>query len=398
MKFRHFAFAFAVFPLVGLTYACSKSNVSSGDNPGNTGEPSPDGSDADNNVDNGGDTDTVNTGDNNTGINGDTDTGANGDTDMAGDTDPGNPGGSGANPLTTGPSADGFVVTTHLDVIGAMNGRFSDPRYFEDAGVGYLVCTSAATPSQLIRVNVSSGEQKPLRTLSSNTLYFDGNAIKGDRILTTQSDHSTTGSIVQTTFDGADTADSISTAPSTNPGSLTVGPQGDLYFTNGKMGGGGGEIYRVSLQPTPTVTSIASISEVANFGFFGIAFSPDAKRLYVAEHTGPDGSIVYWPVNFDGSVESTYTELATTTGYGTGGIAVDTGGNVWVAEGDGSTNGRVEVFAPDGIKHGEINFAGEYLYGIAFGGTDNKTVFIVGCDYYQSCSIHTYQSSIPGIR
>jgi sugar lactone lactonase YvrE len=96
------------------------------------------------------------------------------------------------------------------------------------------------------------------------------------------------------------------------------------------------------------------------------------------------------------------------------GIAVDTGGNIWVAESARATNpdnppngGRVEVFAPDGKKHGEIVFPGHRPINVAFGGADNKTVYIVAnrnanaggggsADY--SGFIFTFTTRCAGVR
>jgi sugar lactone lactonase YvrE len=65
------------------------------------------------------------------------------------------------------------------------------------------------------------------------------------------------------------------------------------------------------------------------------------------------------------------------------GIAVDEGGNLWVAEAvipgndNAPTNGgRVEVFSAAGAKWGEITFPNHRPTAVAFGGAGNKALYI----------------------
>jgi sugar lactone lactonase YvrE len=59
-------------------------------------------------------------------------------------------------------------------------------------------------------------------------------------------------------------------------------------------------------------------------------------------------------------------------------MTVDTGGNLWVAEADsgGGSTGRVEVFSPAGVFLGQIPFPADRPTGVAFGGSDNKNLYV----------------------
>jgi sugar lactone lactonase YvrE len=60
------------------------------------------------------------------------------------------------------------------------------------------------------------------------------------------------------------------------------------------------------------------------------------------------------------------------------GLAVDIGGNLYVAEAVAGSNpgGRVQVFSATGQKLGEIPFASTRPTGVAFGGAQNAQLFI----------------------
>lgn len=404
MKYHRFTLAFAaVFPLVGFTYACSSSDAQ----PGKVVEPdpSPDGSDVDSNVDEGGDSgDAIDTGDT------DFDTGNQNENFVK----------CVGNPLTatdeTAP--DGGKVIDFAEVPQIVDEPASipetlavlGPRYVEisvEEGLkGQLIYSTFAPgrPAELISINPDGTERKSLRTATGDGI-FAGSAIENDTILTVEvisSSTPTTGFIVQTKTDGTRLSEQISTDPSTDPYGLVVGPTGDLYFTDGQIqdhAAGVSGVYRISPPPTRVVTRISEANNPDPKGIgqlTGIALSADAKTLYTA--IWDQKQIVSWTVNADGSVGSDYAPFVTTAD-GPDGIAIDTGGNLWVAENalDYSLNGRVEVFAPDGTKYGEIEFPTQTQQapmGITFGGADNQTLFITT----KPGGVYTYNVRCAGIR
>jgi gluconolactonase len=100
----------------------------------------------------------------------------------------------------------------------------------------------------------------------------------------------------------------------------------------------------------------------------GLAFSPDEKKLYVAD-SGTPRHIRVFDVSADGSV-SNGRVFCTIDKGGPDGIRVDQAGRVWSSAGDG-----VQIFAPDGKRIGKI-LVGEAPANLCFGGDDGKTLFM----------------------
>jgi gluconolactonase len=100
----------------------------------------------------------------------------------------------------------------------------------------------------------------------------------------------------------------------------------------------------------------------------GLAFSPDEKKLYVAD-SGTPRHIRVFDVATDGSV-SNGRVFCTIDKGGPDGIRVDKAGRVWSSAGDG-----VQIFAPDGSRIGRILVA-EAPANLCFGGDDGKTLFM----------------------
>jgi gluconolactonase len=100
----------------------------------------------------------------------------------------------------------------------------------------------------------------------------------------------------------------------------------------------------------------------------GLAFSPDEKRLYVADSGAPKHIRVF-DVRPDGSLTGGAPFCKIDKGAPDG-IRVDAGGRVWSSAGDG-----VQIFAPDGKLIGKI-LVPEAPANLAFGGASGKTLFI----------------------
>jgi gluconolactonase len=100
----------------------------------------------------------------------------------------------------------------------------------------------------------------------------------------------------------------------------------------------------------------------------GLAFSPDEKKLYVAD-SGAPRHIRVFDVAENGTVSGGSIFCAIDKG-GPDGIRVDKEGRVWSSAGDG-----VHIFAPDGGRIGKILVA-EAPANLCFGGDDGRTLFI----------------------
>ena len=100
----------------------------------------------------------------------------------------------------------------------------------------------------------------------------------------------------------------------------------------------------------------------------GLCFSPDEKKLYVAD-SGQPRHIRVFEVQADGTVSNGKIFCQLDKG-GPDGIRCDAQGRVWSSAGDG-----VQIFAPDGKLIGKILVA-ESPANLCFGGNDGKTLFI----------------------
>jgi len=239
-----------------------------------------------------------------------------------------------------------------------------------------------------------------------------GNAIRNDTVYTVGSENTgtTKGYLYNTNVNGTAGA-RVLLDPSSNPNDLVIGANGDVYFTDGQYLNNPAVqntigVYRVAAGTT-TVQAIDTGFPRAN----GIVLSPDYRKLYVG--LGPIAAdnmvancsargIRAYTVASDGTVASgSRTEFLTAANLTDvpDGIAVDSAGNLWVAEakcgsvdGERADGGRVEVFSPTGEKIGDIPFATGRPTGVAFGGADAKTLFIT-----LERGISTVRSSCPGL-
>ena len=99
----------------------------------------------------------------------------------------------------------------------------------------------------------------------------------------------------------------------------------------------------------------------------GVVLSPDERTLYVADTTG---GVMAFDVNEDGSLHGERPFVAVLPNAD--GMAVDTGGNLFVA-----TTTGVQVFDPAGDLWGTIEVPdGRVPANCAFGGNDARTLYI----------------------
>ena len=173
-----------------------------------------------------------------------------------------------------------------------------------------------------------------------------------------------------------------------SPNDVVVHSSGSIYFTDppygilpdlGEIGFFG--VYRVGADGN--ITAVAEDFERPN----GLAFSPDESILYIddtdhrhvrAFDVRPDGSLANGRVFVDMDVPAQGNP---------DGMKVDTEGNAYVTGGGG-----LWVVEPNGNHVGTVAFP-ESLTNVAFGGPDNRTIFVTA-----GHSVYSVQGKVPGVK
>jgi len=223
-------------------------------------------------------------------------------------------------------------------------------------------------PSNEVKIWSAKDGLKTYRTPSNNT---NGITVDGEgRILFCE--HSSR-SITRQEKDG-----SVKTLASAwdgkkfnSPNDLAVKSDGAVYFTDPHYGlpkdqkkeQEKNNVYRLDPK-TGAVTVVVSDCVMPN----GVAFSPDEKKLYVAD-SGTPKHIRVFDVGADGSASNGKVFCALDKGAPDG-IRCDADGRVWSSSGDGA-----QVFNPDGKLIGRILLP-ESGANLCFGGEDGKTLFV----------------------
>jgi len=152
-----------------------------------------------------------------------------------------------------------------------------------------------------------------------------------------------------------------------SPNDIAVKSDGSLWFTDPSYGLKGRKaeidgkwVYRLDPK-TKAITVVSKHFDMPN----GIVFSPDEKRLYVAD-TGSLGIILVFDVLGDRLSD----EPAFKIDIRSDGMCVDVKGNIYT-----TSKGGVHVFKGDGTKLGVIAMKA-HPANVCFGGDDFKTLFI----------------------
>lgn len=165
-----------------------------------------------------------------------------------------------------------------------------------------------------------------------------------------------------------------------SPNDLAVAPDGAIWFTDPPFGHKGGlaapeltlgfsGVYRVA--PNGTVTLATRDVPTPN----GLAFSPDGRRLYVANHQRSHACWFVFDVANDGTLSNQReffdaTPLVKQQNFAPDGMKVDSAGNLWAC---GPTG--VLIISPTGRHLGTIR-TGVNTANCTFGGPDGHTLFI----------------------
>ena len=215
-----------------------------------------------------------------------------------------------------------------------------------------------------------SSFRKPSRNANGNTLDLVG------RLLTCE--HSGRRVSIQEKDGRVRTlVDSFEGKKLNSPNDVVVHSDGTVWFTDPEYGlrnkpgtkekegkeQAGNFVYRHDPQSGKTTAVVRDFVQPN-----GLAFSPDEKRLYVAD-SGTPRHIRVFDVAADGTLTNGRVFCTIDKG-GPDGIRVDKDGRVWSSAGDG-----VQIFAPDGRRIGKI-FVAEAPANLCFGGEDGKTLFI----------------------
>ena len=193
--------------------------------------------------------------------------------------------------------------------------------------------------------------------------------------------------------------------PLNAPNDVVVHPDGGIWFTDpgyGSMGNYEGNkgalqikeaVYRID----PATLKMDMVTD-QQLNPNGLCFSPDYKKLYVADTggTAPFGIDVYDVVN---SVKlSGKRRFFTMSQNGNGGLAdgirADADGNIWAGAGWGGEGfDGVHVIAPDGARIGQIVLP-EICANLCFGGAKRNRLFMAASQSLYALYVETQGAHI----
>lgn len=183
-------------------------------------------------------------------------------------------------------------------------------------------------------------------------------------------------------------ADKCNDQPFRGPNDLAFAPNGDLYFTD--PGGSSlqnpiGVVYRVAAKDKK-VTKLAEGFAFPN----GIAFTRDAKTIYVAE--SQKFCVWAFPVKSDGTLGQRRLYVQLPKDHQPDGIGVDTAGNLWIAPygGDG-----VVAFDKKGKLVQRIKLPGRNTTNLEFAGADLRTLYITEAE---TGGVYKTRVKVAGLR
>ncbi len=231
---------------------------------------------------------------------------------------------------------------------------------------GGLLVFSDIPADQLKKWSRSGGLgvfREPSNNANGNTLDGDGllvSAEHGARRVSRIAKDGTVSTVVET-FEGKKL---------NSPNDVVVKSDGTIWFTDPDYGlagrpkeAPGNYVYRFDPK-AGKLTAVVKDFDKPN----GLCFSPDEKKLYVAD-SGKPRHIRVFPVQQDGAVGDGQV-FATIDKGGPDGIRCDEGGRVWSSSGDGA-----QVFSADGKLIARILLP-EAAANLAFGGASGKTLFL----------------------
>jgi gluconolactonase len=257
-------------------------------------------------------------------------------------------------------------------------------------GVGRFLVWSDIPNNVQMRWTEEDGRVTVFRNPSGysngNTFDFQGRQIScehgGRRVV--RYEHNGTMTVIADRFEGKRL---------NSPNDVAVNPDGSIWFTDPTYGIRGNyegfkneqeakeAVYRVDAQ-TREVAKVTDDQSGPN----GICFSPDYKKLYVAD-TGMGRDIRIYDV--DGKALRNGKRFAQLDIPGTGapsaadGIRADVDGNIWCGARPG-----VQVVAPDGTRIGMIRLP-ETCANVCFGGSRRNRLFMAASESLYAVYVET---------
>jgi gluconolactonase len=333
----------------------------------------------------------------------DVDSGPN-ETSDSGDADGGDGGDSGpvltcvGNPLADDDGGtDGGVLldVTALRAIAA--GPFLDGPQWIDDDAGGAIVYSEVNNQAIVRNGPDGGARVVLRETGANNLPI-GNARSGDFIYTAlaRSAPATGGAILRMLADGGEPTALDAGAAANSPNDIVASSKGYLYFTDPGFQTSDISTGVFRLGPDGAVTTVQLFAGGQTMRADGIALTKDETTLYVSFFDVKQ--ISKYTVDAEGVASNPQAVAFQPIDHPTA-LAVDLGGNLWIAENtEGAISGRIEVIDPTGKKWGEIPFADSRPTGIAFGGPDSKTVYVTTERDTEAGTLWVLTSRCPGVR
>lgn len=207
--------------------------------------------------------------------------------------------------------------------------------------------------------------------------------------------------VTRTEHDGSITviADRYSGKRFNSPNDVVVKSDGSIWFTDPNYGIlsdfegykseseiGRNNVYRVD-PVGGAVSVVCDDFDKPN----GIAFSPDEKRLYVADtgashRDGGNHHIRVFDVGSNGKLSGGKVFAEIDPGLADG-FRLDVEGNLWTSAGDG-----IHCYSADGALLGKLLIP-EVVANLTFGGADRKTIFIAA-----STSLYLIKVSVQGAQ
>ena len=259
--------------------------------------------------------------------------------------------------------------------------KFTEGPVWSSADGGFLVFSDI--PSNELKKWSKKGGLTTFRKPSHNT---NGNTRDGEGRLISCEHGSRT--VTRTGKDGKveTLADRHDGKRLNSPNDAAVKSDGSIWFTDPPYGlegrpaeQPGNFVYRLDPK-TKDLKVVVNDMKWPN----GICFSPDEKRLYVANSDGRNALINVFEVKEDGTLGSGREFCRIDKGVPDG-IRCDAAGRVWSSAGDG-----VHAFSPEGKLLGKIRVP-ESPANLCFGGDDGKTLFITA-----RSSLYAVRTNVAG--
>jgi gluconolactonase len=220
--------------------------------------------------------------------------------------------------------------------------------------------------------------RSPSNNANGNTLDREGRLVTAEhgarRVSRTEKD----GTVVTL-------VDSFEGKKLNSPNDVVVKSDGSLWFTDPPYGldgrpkeQDGNYVFRYD-ENSRAMTVVAKDFDMPN----GLCFSPDEKKLYIAD-SGKPRHIRVFEVNADGALGGGAV-FATIDKGGPDGIRCDAAGRVWSSSGDGA-----QIFAPDGRLIARILLP-ESAANLAFGGPKGTTLFLTA-----RTSLYSVETRVKG--